>query len=145
MYPRILLITLLGSLITACAPYAGGGAYYQQTQVYTADPYPYGYSGFNYSQSYGRSYYVAPPRYYRPLPGPGYRPPGFRPGPGFGPPGPGFRPPGQGFRPPPGQGFRPPGPGYNPGFHNGDGGRPGGPGGGRGGPGGPGGYGGGHR
>jgi hypothetical protein len=47
MYLRILLITLLGSLIAACAPYAGGGAYYQQTQVYTADPYPYGYSGFN--------------------------------------------------------------------------------------------------
>lgn len=77
MYPRILLVVLLGLMTSACGPYYGGGGYYR-SEYYTADRYAY--PGYYYRQD---RYYVAPqpryyyqtaPRYYRPAPAPYYRP-----------------------------------------------------------------------
>lgn len=73
MYRRLALLAVLGSLLTACVPYGGGG--YYRTDVYSVDRYP--------AYRYDRGYYVVPPqpryytpapRYYRPAPVPYYRP-----------------------------------------------------------------------
>lgn len=74
MYRRLALLAVLGLLMTACAPYGGGG--YYRTDVYSVDRYAYP------AYPYNRGYYVAPqpryytpaPRYYRPAPVPYYRP-----------------------------------------------------------------------
>lgn len=74
MYRRLALLAVLGLLMTACAPYGGGG--YYRTDVYSVDRYAYP------AYPYNRGYYVAPqpryytpaPRYYSPAPVPYYRP-----------------------------------------------------------------------
>ncbi|MCU1732214.1 MULTISPECIES: hypothetical protein [unclassified Pseudomonas] len=85
MYRQLSLLAVLGLLLTACAPYGGGG--YYRTDVYSVDRYDYpGY--YRPAYPYNRGYYVVPqqpryyapaPRYYQPAPGPSHRP---YPGPG---------------------------------------------------------------
>ncbi len=84
MYPKLLLIASLGTLLGACVPYATDG--YVQTQVYSVQAPAYEYRpyvpAYGYSSGYyvtpAPRYYVAPPQYYRPPP------PLWRPGPPMG-------------------------------------------------------------
>ncbi len=84
MYPRILLVVLLGLLTSACAPYYESGGYYR-SDYYTSDRYVY--PGYYRQDRYyvvpqTRYYYQPAPRYYGPAPVPQYRPypaPGMQP------------------------------------------------------------------
>ncbi|MFK3792349.1 MULTISPECIES: hypothetical protein [Pseudomonas] len=65
MYRRLLLIALLGSSLSACAPYYAGDYYDSQIYSSPAPAYYYG-GGSSYYYSTGRGYHA--PRYYQPAP-----------------------------------------------------------------------------
>jgi uncharacterized membrane protein YgcG len=83
MYPRILIIVLLGLLTSACAPYYESDGYYR-SDYYSSDRYVY--PGYYRQDRYyvtpqpryyyqpAPRYYQPAPRYYRPEPAPHYRP-----------------------------------------------------------------------